>query len=109
MRIPDWVTPAAVQGQVNGTPRAVTFAGRYAQLGAVKPGDTATITFPIAERTDVIWIEKRKYTIVRKGYDVVEIDPPGQLRPLYQRAHYRAGVTRWLTVRRFVSSEKFYW
>lgn len=62
--------------------------------GPVKPGDVATLTFPIEERTNVIYIEKQKYTIVRKGNDVVSIDPPGRYCPLYQRDHYRENATR---------------
>ena len=41
-----------------GAERSLSFDGRYAQVGEVKPGDVATLTFPIAERTDVIYVEK---------------------------------------------------
>ena len=109
MRIPEWVTPAEVRVRVNGADREVGWQGRYAQVGEVKPGDVATMTFPIGERTDTVWIEKEKYTLVRKGNDIVAIDPPGRYAPLYQREHYRVDGTRWRAMPRFVSNERVYW
>jgi hypothetical protein len=109
IRIPEWVAPGEARVQVNGSDREVSWKGRYAEAGAVKPGDLATVTFPIAERTDTVWIEKEKYTLVRKGNDVVSIDPPGRFCPLYQRDHYRQNATRWRRMERFVSKELIHW
>ena len=109
IRIPEWVTPAEVRVRVNGTDRECGWQGRYAEVGKVNPGDVATMTFPIAERTDEMWIEKEKYTLVRKGNDVVAIDPPGRYCPLYQRDHYRQNPTRWRSIERFVSKQLLYW
>ena len=74
-----------------------------------EPGDTAIVTFPIAERRDVVYIEKRKYTLVRRGNDVVEIYPRGRYYPFYQRQHYRSGEPRWRKVQRFVSEDQIDW
>jgi hypothetical protein len=110
IRIPEWVEPAEARLQVNGAEREVSWEGRYAAVGGVKPGDVATLTFPIDERTDVVYIEKERYTLVRKGNEVVAIDPPGRNCPLYQRDHYRVDSTRWRKVERFVSKEQIgYW
>lgn len=109
VRIPEWVNPGETRCQVNGIDRQVSWDGRYAQIGDVKPGDVATITFPIAERTDAVWIEKHRYRVVRKGNDVVAIDPPGQVCPLYQREHYRENSTRWRKVERFLAKEQITW
>ena len=109
IRIPEWVTPAETRVQVNGVDRRVSWAGRYAEVGQVNPQDTASLTFPIAERTDTVYVEKERYTLVRKGNDVVAIDPPGRYNPLYQRAHYRQNSTRWRKVERFASKEEIYW
>jgi hypothetical protein len=46
---------------------------------------------------------------VRKGNDVVAIDPPGRNCPLYRREHYRVAETRWREVERFVSPEQIDW
>ena len=105
VRIPEWVTPEQTKCQVNNQERKLGWDGRYAKVGGVKPGDVATLNFPIAERTDKIWVEKLAYTIVRKGNDVVSIDPPGVIHPFYQRAHYRQNEPRMRKVTRFVSAE----
>ena len=109
VRIPEWVKPEQVRVQVSGAEREVGWDGRYAEVGAVKPGDVAMMTFPIGERTDVVYVERERYTLVRKGNDVVAIDPPGRYCPLYQRQHYRVNETRLRKVERFVSEENIYW
>ncbi len=109
LRIPEWVQPGETRCQVNGQDRTVTFRGRYAEVGAVTPGDGVTLTFPIAERMEAIWVEKDKYVVIRKGNEVVSIDPAGRYCPLYLREHYRQNSTRWRQVERFVSDEIVHW
>ena len=67
------------------------------------------MSFPIFERTDVVHIEKQRFTLVRKGNDVVSIEPPGRYGPLYQRQRYRDTTRRWREVTRFVSHENIDW
>ena len=95
--------------RVNGEERRVDWAGRYVRAGDVRRGDVATVTFPIVERTDSVYVEKERYILTRKGNDVVKIDPPGGCCPLYQRDHYRVGSTRWRKIERFVSNEEIHW
>ena len=109
VRIPEWVSPGETRCQVNGVDRQARWDSRYVQIGEVKPGDVATVTFPIAERTDTVWIEKHRYRVVRKGNDVVAIDPPGQVCPLYQREHYRENSTRWRKAERYLAKEPITW
>ena len=109
IRIPEWVKRDEVRLKLNGNDRPVDRDGRYVDVGKVKPGDVATMTFPITERSDTVWIEKEDYMLVRKGNEVVAIDPPGRYCPLYQRDHYRQDSTRWRKIERFVSSERIYW
>ena len=101
VRMPQWVHSNDVRVQVNGSDRSVRFDGRYVQVGDVKPGDVATLCFPIDERDEVVNIEKRRYALIRKGNDVVVIDPPGRYCPLYQRDHYRENTTRWRRAQQF--------
>jgi len=105
MRIPEWVTPSQTRCQVNGGDRSLGWDGRYAKIGQVKPDDIVTLTFPIAKRTDRVHIQKRPYTLVRKGNEVIHIDPPGRHCPLYQRRHYGDDTARWRKVERFVTGE----
>lgn len=109
IRLAEWVAPEEARCIVDGMERELTFDGRYAQVGAVKAGQTVTLTFPIPERTDRVIIEKRPYTIIRRGNEVVWIDPPGTNCPLYQRWHYRQGETLWRNVRRFVPAAEIEW
>ena len=109
VRIPEWVAQEDTRCTVNSEERRVSWDGRYAQVGPVKPGNVATLSFPIGERTDVVQIEKQRFTLVRKGNDVVSIDPPGRFHLLYQRQHYREGTTRWRSIERFVSDEFIRW
>jgi hypothetical protein len=106
IRIPEWVKPEQARCQVDGQERTLGWDGRYAKIGKVNPGNVVALTFPIHERTDKVWIEKQAYTLVRKGNDVVSIDPPGVYCPYYQRQHYRQDVPRMKKVTRFVSSEE---
>jgi hypothetical protein len=109
VRIPEWVTPDEVRLRVGGVDRLADFDGRYALVGRVAPGDVATLSFPILEQTDTIHVQKRAFRVVRKGNDVVAIDPPGRYCPLYQRAHYRVAETRFRRVERFVAEEPIPW
>ena len=109
IRIPEWVQSRQTCCEVNGKGRDLEWDGRYALIGSVKPADKVTLTFPIFERTDVVYVEKHRYVLTRKGNDVVEIDPPGRYCPLYQRRHYRDNEPRLRKVTRFISNENIDW
>ena len=109
IRIPEWVAPGEAACAVNGARRELAWDGRYAQVGPVGASDRVTLAFPIGERTDVVYVEKHRYVLTRRGNDVVDIDPPGRYCPLYQRRHYRDGEPRLRSVTRFVSSEHVDW
>jgi hypothetical protein len=109
IRIPEWVKPGQTKCQVSGTDRPLLWEGRYAVVGNVRPKEVATLTFPIFERTDKVQIQGKQYTLIRKGNDVVHIDPPGKYCPLYQREKYRENKTRMKTVERFVAKQQIEW
>lgn len=109
VRIPEWVKPEEAACSVSGIVRDLTFAGRYAQVGAVGAGDLVVLTFPISERTVETSIGGKPYTLIIKGNDVVSIDPPGKLCPIYQRAHYRENQVRWVMRGRFVADDAINW
>ena len=105
VRMPAWVTLSQVACKVGETPRSVSYDGRYADVGEVHAGDDVSFAFPIAERTDLVTIAHQWYHLVHKGHDVVCIDPPGKLCPLYQRDHYRDNVTLWKKDTRYVDQQ----
>jgi len=109
VRIPEWVKPDEARCYVNGADRPLSWEGRYAVTGKVEPKDVATLTFPIFERTDKVHIQGKEYTLIRKGNDVVQIDPPGKYCPLYQREKYRENKARTKKVERFVAQQQIDW
>jgi hypothetical protein len=109
IRIPEWVKPDEVTCRVNDADRPLSWEGRYAVIGKVQPKDVATLTFPIFERTDKVRVQGKEYTLIRKGNDVVHIDPPGKYCPLYQRDKYRENKARTKQVERFVAQQQLDW
>jgi hypothetical protein len=109
VRVPEWALLSDVRCRVNGTEREVGWDGRYAQVGQVGSGDVVAVTFPLVERIDQVDVQKARYTLVRRGNEIVAIDPPGRYAPLYQRQHYRAGRVRWREIEHFVSDETIEW
>ena len=94
---------------MDGSPREVGFDGRYAQVGDVRSQQVVRLDFPIGERTDRVTINNRWYLLVRKGHDIVCIDPPGKLCPLYQRDHYRDDATLWKKTTRYLDDQSLDW
>ena len=112
VRAPEWVNPRQdkVVGAVNGNARRLSFEGRYIDIGPAKPGDQATVRFPISERTVADQkIGNRTYTLIVKGDTVVSIDPSGRECPLYARNYYRSNVAPQRAVKRFLANETIAW
>ena len=105
VRIPEWVKPQQTACQVNGKPRQLGWSGRYAQVGEVKSGDMAALSFPIAERTVKETMGGVDYTLIIKGNTVVSMDPAGEPSAYYQKAHYRENKARWRDRSRFIWSK----
>ena len=57
----------------------------------------------------MVYAQKRKYTLVPRGNEVVDIYPRGRYYPFYQRNHYRSAEPRWRKVGRFVSARQIDW
>jgi len=81
IRIPKWANLEQTHCQVNNLDRPLSWEGLYAKVGPVTPHDVVTLNFPIVTQKDKVEIEKRSYTIQRKGNEVVLIDPPGKCCP----------------------------
>ena len=109
VRIPEWVAPDQVRVKVDGVDPDPGWRGRYAEVGRVEPGQTATLTFPIGDHTEKVWIEKEHYTLSRRGNNVLSISPRGQWYPFYQGEHYRSGQTRWREQARFIPEHEVDW
>ena len=88
IRLPEWVQGEEVTCAVDDQPRRFEVEGRYALIGQVAAGATATLRFPIPQRDELIDVEKRTYRILLRGSTCVAIDPPGANVPLFRRDHY---------------------
>lgn len=108
VRIPEWVSPQDVRATVGRDERSVDWEGRYALLGSVSPGQ-GRLDVPNQRADRVAQIEKQKYTIVRRGNEVVWMTPTGRYYPLFQHAPYRSDEPRLREVERFVSDERVEW
>ena len=95
VRLPAWVELGEVICTVDGSVRHVSYEGKYARIGELAPGQAVTLEFPLGEEVSRVTAKNQWYFLVRRGHDVVRIDPPGVLSPLYSRDHYRDGVTLW--------------
>ena len=102
IRLPEWVSPEEAKGAINRAPIELTYSGRYARFGRVQRGDTATLTFPISERTVQAQIGDGSYGLTIKGNEVVDIQPPGLSYPFYARAPYRQSSAPLIELQRYV-------
>ncbi len=111
LRIPEWTTPQDCKCTVNGQDVQPQWEGRYAVVGAHK-GDEVTLRCPISERSERLTFPGKNedgtptstsYDVTVRGNEIVDINPPGERHPIFQRPHYREEETRWKTVEHFVS------
>ena len=73
----------------------------HRKLGTGKPGQTFTLEFPIGIKRVETEVGCVPCTLTIKGNTVIDIDPPGQRIPLYQREHYRADKAPMIRVNRY--------
>lgn len=111
VRVPEWVAPSDQEVAVTTAAgnRPFKWEGRYLNLGAAKPGEMLTVTFPISTRRTTETIGNVLYTMEIKGNTVISIDPPGKNGPLYERDYYRAREAPMRKVERFVPDEPIKW
>ena len=111
VRVPEWIVPSehAVAVTTKDGNRQFTWEGRYLNLGAAKPDEMFTVTFPISTRRTTEVIGNVLYTLEIKGNTVVGIDPPGKNGPLYERAYFRGSEAPMRKVERFVPEEEIVW
>ena len=112
LRMPEWGTAENCTCNVNGHPVSAKPEGRYMVLAAGR-GDKLEFKFPISEAEETLSFAgtsdedgsaiRTEYRVVVRGNEIVDIDPAGKRRPIFQRPHYRKDKTRWKTVNRFVS------
>jgi hypothetical protein len=84
VRMPEWVDLGRVQLWVANKKKDHEIDGRYIVATDLQSGDEVTLEFPVPERTIHRVIGRRPYKLTLRGSNVVEIDPPGVVYPLYR-------------------------
>ena len=85
VRLPEWLEFSAVNTTVGGKKAETRLQGRYLAVEGVTAGDEVELTFPVPDRTLHRVLGRRPYKLTLRGSNVVAIDPPGIVCPLYQR------------------------
>ena len=109
LRIPQWSRRDDVRCTVNGTPKPFKWSGNYLEVEGLSAGDAVTVMFPQVERRLWRMIGENIYHLMMKGDTVVEIDPQGELYPLYQRASYKQDLAPFKKKPRFACAQKIRW
>lgn len=90
IRIPEWTPYGGVLVDYGGGRRvegkALSWIHTcFMKVGHVVPGEVVTVTFPVRERKTHEKVLNLEYDVTWRGYDVVHIDPPGTVYPLFER------------------------
>ena len=109
VRVPEWTEHKGVTCKVNGKEHESAWSRSYVELKDLKPGDAVTVEFPMREKTMFSVIGDKPYKLALKGNTVVDIDPEGEICPLYQRDLYKQDQAPVKKVTRFVSRETILW
>ena len=109
VRMPQWATPPEVHCTVDEQVRPLAFDKRYAEIGPVESGQKVVVTFPIWEELRIMDVAAKTYHSIFRGNEMVRIDPPGTVGPLYQRSDYRRAKAGRKKVDRFVSDVTLRW
>ena len=85
LRAPSHADLRDAQTLVDDQPMSVTWDGRYARFGQLRPGQTAAIQYPLTEVTRAYTIASEHYTGHWRGHTMLRITPPGDRYPTYNR------------------------
>jgi len=108
-RIPSWTERGKVSCKVNGSRRDFAWSEDYVEVSGLTAGDVVTVEFPMREETLFSVIGDKPFRLTLRGNTVVDIDPQGELCPLYQRDHFKHDKAPIKKVSRFVSKEAILW
>ena len=105
VRMPEWVDLSKVSVRIGDRKVRTQKDGRLVKVGRLRPKDEVSIEFPVPERTVHRVLGRRPYKLTLRGSNVVAIDPPGQVYPLYRDTPQGKLVEK----ERFVPSRKVIW
>lgn len=88
VRVPEWAPKTEVKAFRARSPTRVSWEDNYVVFDDVRKGDQLTVTYPlrIAEVKETVGsLDGTRYTERWRGNTIVDISPPGQWIPLFQR------------------------
>ena len=93
VRKPGWANAAQTKIMLNGKRQKARLQGTYFDLGSVAGGAVVRVEFPDETARKKERIGEVEFTTVWRGNAVVEMQPVGEIYPLYQSRDRRDGVT----------------
>ncbi len=90
IRAPEHVALNEVRAFVDRNEANISWHGRYAIFDDLKPGQTATITYPLHRFSRTYQIAGKPYQGEWLGNTMIEIFPPGSRYPIYRRREQNA-------------------
>jgi len=88
VRLPAWCDAGALKVYVNAKRVAPKVRGRWLALDQLDGGDVVSVNYRLERREGWEVIGGRTFRLRWKGDTVTGIDPPGEIKPLYQRKDY---------------------
>jgi hypothetical protein len=93
VRKPGWANATQTKILLNGKEHKARLAGTYFDLGPLQAGSTVRIEFPDQTTRKKEKIGEVEFTTLWRGNAVVEIEPAGEIYPLYQGRDRKDGAT----------------
>jgi hypothetical protein len=85
IRLPGHAAISQAKMLLDGAPINILWQGRYASFEGVRPGQTVSLVYPLFEDTHTYTIAGNTYAGHWRGHTMIEINPPGERYPIYQR------------------------
>ena len=86
-RMPDWAVQQDWMVKINDIPEKVSLDGTYILINDLRENDEVVITYPVRKVTVQEEVMKQRFTVHWRGNTVVQIEPQGEVEPLYRRAN----------------------
>ncbi len=85
IRIPWWLDLTRLKLTVDGNPARPEWVSSHLRVRNLKPGNRATLEFPLPEKQSEEEISGHTYRLKSLGITLMTIDPPGTVYPTYRR------------------------
>ena len=92
VRKPGWANAGQAKILLNGKEQRTRLAGTYFDLGPLQAGTTVRLDFPDQTTRKKEKIGEVEFTTMWRGNAVVEMQPAGEIYPLYQGRDRKDGV-----------------